>query len=475
MSPFLNLPNELLSRVSHFVRPADLLAFALTSKLIYNLAQAALDRHRELSKRYSLLSIGSLESLSDTIDARNVDDTHHALLLLGTILQDPDVAYHTRDMLIGDCGFDESENLYEQIQEEILGLRQSIVTNHSVQLQQLVDECPFVAHEWKEYLKKLLLQPGNEHGAVCLLLTLLPNLKHVHLEDWSYCSDTLRHIVGQIAEANRDAASLHHGKALSLLAECSMNHGDTEAGESVDGYGVFAMLPSIRTLRGTQIRGEQSDWPTELRPRSSTVTNIEFTYSAIDVETFHGLLEGIRCLKKFTYAYGGGNVGDAEYKPIGIIDALRKTASQSLELLDIEGLHETYDDYAEGDDKSVGSLIMFTVLKKIRLEDTIFQLPEELESPTTLPESEFYEDSDTPTMERVVDIFPPSVRGFTLIQLEETQESKRLFYGLADLKAEKLPNLKRLTFEHPDPLEDEELKVGLKEAGVGLWSWKKQL
>ena len=76
-----------------------------------------------------------------------------------------------------------------------------------------------------------------------------------------------------------------------------------------------------------------------------------------------------------------------------------------------------------------------------------------------------------PIYEWVVDIFPPSVRRFTLIQYEETEESKAIFYGLADLKAEKLPNLKRLKFEHPDPL-DEELKAALKSAGIGLWSWK---
>ena len=474
MSPFQLLPNELVSRVLHFVRPADLLAFALMNKFIYALAHDALNRHRELSKRYSLVLIGSLESLSDTVITLNVDDTHHALLLLDTILQDPDVAYHTRDLHIGDCGFDESDG-YDYVHADIPESRESVVLNRSFQLQQLVDNCPFVAPDWKQNLKELLLEPGNDHGAVCLLLTLLPNLKHVHLEDWSDCSDTLRHIVGRIAEANRATASPNHGKALSRLVECTMNHADTEMGESIVGYGVFAMLPSIRFLRGRQIYGDGSSWLTELRPKSSNVTEIEFTYSAIDVRSFQGLFESIHYLKKFTYSFGGGVIGDAEYMPIAIIDSLRKTASHSLELLDIEGISETFGNYTEGDDRSLGSLHMFIALRKVRLEDTLFLLPGGLVSPKTLPDGEFYEEaSDISSVERVIDILPPSVTGFTLIQLENTQESKKLFYGLADLKAEKLPNLERLTFEHPDPL-DEELKGALKTAGIGLWRWKNPL
>ena len=475
MSPFQHLPNELVSRVLHFVRPADLLAFALMNKFIYALAQDALNRHCELSKRYSLVLIGSLESQSDTVITSNVDDTHHALLLLDTILQDHDVAYHTRDLHIGDCGFDESDGLYENTHADIPESRESIVLNRSFQLQQLVDKSPFVAPEWKQNLKELLLEPGNDHGAVCLLLTLLPNLKHVHLEEWSHCSDTLRHIVGQIAEANRATASPNHGKALSRLVECTMSHGNTEIGEMIVGYGVFAMLPSIRILRGRQICGDDSCWPTELRPRSSNVTEIEFTHSAIGMESFQGLFESIHCLKKFTYSFGGGVVGDAEYRPIAIIDSLRKTASHSLELLDVEGISETFGNYTEGDDSSLGSLHIFMALKKARLEDTLFLVPGGLLSPKTLPDGEFYEEaSDVSSVERVVDILPPSVTEFTLNQLENTQESKKLFYGLADLKAEKLPDLKRLTFEHPDPL-DEELKGALKTAGVGLWRWKNPL
>lgn len=79
-----------------------------------------------------------------------------------------------------------------------------------------------------------------------------------------------------------------------------------------------------------------------------------------------------------------------------------------------------------------------------------------------------------PIYERVVNIFPPSVTRFTLIQFEETEESKEIFHSLADLKAQKLPNLRKLKFEHPDPL-NEELQVALKSAGICLWSWKDPL
>ena len=392
MSSFLHLPNELVSRVSHLVRAADLLQFASTSKLVFALTQDALNRQRELSKRYALLKIGSLESPSNAIDGLKGDDTHHALLLLGTILQDPDVAYHTKGMHIGDRGSDDAENPYENTGQDIFESRQSVVTNHSAQLQQLVDRCPFVSPDLKENLKRILRRPGNDHGAVCLLLTLLPNLKLVHLENWYRCSDIFRHIVGQIAEANQDPASPNHGKALSRLVECSMNHEDVEMGVLFDDYDVFAMLPSLRTLRGKQISGyHHLCWSTKLRPCSSNITEIDFTHSAINMKNFRGLLEAIQCLKKFTYHFPGPVVGDAYYTPFAILDVLRKTASQTLELLDMEGISKSSEEenliFREGESRSIGSLHMFAALKKIRLEDTLFQLPKESEDMKESPEA----------------------------------------------------------------------------------------
>ncbi|KAG7006568.1 hypothetical protein G7Y79_00014g037430 [Physcia stellaris] len=392
MSSLLTLPNELVSRVSHFVRAADLLQFALTSKLVFALTQDALNRHRELSKRYALLEVGSFGSPSNAIDGLKGDDTHHALLLLATILQDPDVAYHTKGMHIGDCGSDDSEDPYENTRQDILESRQSVVADHSAQLQQLVDKCPFVSPDSKESLKDLLLQPGSDHGAVCLLLTLLPNLKLVHLENWYRCSDTFRHIVGQIAEANQDPASPNHGKALSRLVECSMSHEDGEMGVLFDDYDIFAMLPSLRTLRGRQISGyHHLCWSTELRPCSSNITEIDFTQSAIGAQNFRGLLEATHCLKRFTYHFPGPVVGDAYYTPFTIIDVLRKTAAQTLELLDMAGIPKSSEEenliFEEGDSRSIGSLHMFRALKKIRLEDTLFQLPKESEDMKESPEA----------------------------------------------------------------------------------------
>ena len=460
MSTFQDLPNELVSRICHFVRAPDLLAFALGNKVIHTLAQDALKRHRELSKRYSLLEIGRLEC-PETTNAADADDTHEALKLLGTILHDPCVAYHPKSMRVGYCGHEESDPLSDlEPEDDDFGPRRSVLASHAAQLKQMVDECPFVVPNLKGKLKELLLQPENEHGAVSLLLTLLPNLKHVFLEDWSHCADTLRHVVGQIADANRDPSSPDHGKALTRLVECSMNHGDTEMGEWIDGFGVFAMLPSIRTLRGTQICGENADWPTGLRPRSSTVTEINFTISAIDAKSFRGLLEGICGLKKFTYSHGGALVGNAVYTPVAIIDLLRKHASQSLDLLDIDT--DSPEEGEDREDRSIGSLHMFTVLKKIRLEENLFQLPEEpadfdKESPKALPGGEIHEEESVPSsthetqIERLVDILPPSVIWFALVQLEDKEETRKRLEGLAEPKAEQLPKLKRLTFEYPDP------------------------
>lgn len=51
------------------------------------------------------------------------------------------------------------------------------------------------------------------------------------------------------------------------------------------------------------------------------------------------------------------------------------------------------------------------------------------------------------TMDRVVNVLPASVEKFTLKQLMEDEDMRNLFEHLAELKAEKLPALKTITYE----------------------------
>ena len=101
-----------------------------------------------------------------------------------------------------------------------------------------------------------LLNPDNETAAVSLLLTLLPNLTSITLQDWTFVKQTLCDIVQRVAEVNRDPSSPCLGQALAYPEDCKLEHLDTEMSEDMNTYASFAMLPSMRYLRGDKVDGE---------------------------------------------------------------------------------------------------------------------------------------------------------------------------------------------------------------------------
>lgn len=473
MATLLDVPNELILRIINLIHPSDLEAFAVSNKSIHALSEDALRRHRAFKKRYSLLRFGFLEDDVDVVQYERSNDSNHALLLLATILENPDVAYYPRRIQIGPCEDDEGNLEIEE--NDILLERQSIIAKHSVQLQKMVDES-LVDDHLKGDMSDILSQSGNEGAAISLLMTLLPSLHYVNLWSWSMSpeKDRFHRIVRTISDANRGPTSRHHGKCLSLVREFRMDHLDTVNGEKIEDYVPLAMLPSMRCLRGHMICGEEFDWPINFSPRSLTITELALEYSAISAGSFEKLLEGIATLKKFTYDHGGAVIGSAKYQPVAIIDALCKHACHSLECLDMEA--QTYE--PEDDDEELpNSLRLFTKLRSIRLADTLFQDSEDLIRVDMLPEGQFHKRTKTNTSyttARLVDMLPASIKGFTLVQQMDVESTMNLLNGMAEKKAVKLPNLKRLTFQWPDPLE-EDMRKSLQAAGIKLWSWKTPL
>lgn len=474
MSTILDIPNELTLRIISMIHPSDLEAFAIINKSVHALAKDALRRHLAFKKRYSYLRFGFLEDEYGIVQAQRSNDSNHALLLLASILENPDVAYYPRRIRIGCC--EDAIDILEDMEDDILLERQSVIAKHSVQLKGMVDECTFVYDDQKAEMTDSLRQPGNESAAIILLMTLLPSLHYVNLWSWSIspAKDKLFEIVRQIADANRDPASCNYRKCLSQLWEFRMDHLDTQFGEKFEDYVPLAMLPSMRCLRGNMICSEGLHWRFNLSPRSSTVTDLFLEYSAISANAFEKLFAGIATLKRFSYDHGGATVGFVNYEPVAIINALCKHASDSLEALDIEARHYEPD---EDDEGLLDCLRLFTRLKSIRLADNLFTGPEDLESVETPVEGELDERTKTNTSyttARLVDLLPASVKGLTLIQLMDDEDMRDLLDGMAEQKAAKLPSLKRLTFECEDPLE-KDMRTSLQAAGIKLWSWKTRI
>ncbi|KAL9595988.1 MAG: hypothetical protein Q9219_006111 [cf. Caloplaca sp. 3 TL-2023] len=373
-------------------------------------------------------------------------------------------------MSIHECGEEDEdyEELQDEIHEPIMSERQRVTSLNSVSLESMVQQSNLIPTELKAGMVASILNPSNEDAALCMLLTLLPNLKSLEIDDL-LADRRLLSIVHKVALAtqNHQVNQSYSGTALSHLREIYLLRDCNPYGEEIAHFGVFAMLPSMRLLRGFNIYGDTFEWPDKFVAQSSTVTKINMAYSAVSANAFDGLLKGIAALKIFVYEYACPGELGALYEPVGIIHALRSHAAHSLEVLDVKGQLDSPEDW-EG--KILGSLQGFARLRSISLEDTIFQTHRVSPDEPTISSTRL-EVGELCAMEPLINVLPASVTDFTLLQDMNEPRIDELFEDFAGLKAEKLSKLNRLTFHCINPLEDD-TKDALKAAGIQLYSWK---
>ena len=464
----------------------DLPSLSLTNKLLHALSDKDCKRHLTL-KKYSTLSFGNYYTsgfVHQSPKAKSREDTKDGLLFLGSLIKDSGISEYPQRMCVGNCTDSDDPSFWLNVEDRVTSpyqdKRQSIITELSAQLKTAVEKCDFIPEENKEQASIGILNPKYEGLAVSLVVTMLPQLRSIVTQDWSYgaASGRLCASIVRIAEANLDPKSPNHNKALSQLQEFSMTYTDTEGGENIAKYTPFAMLPSMCILRGTQIAGEGSyEWPLSFQPGSSNVTEIDITSSAVDARAFESLLSGISALRRFTYHHYGATVGFAPYSATGYVNSLRRHHTSSLQLLDIsvEDIDQLMEE--EEEHQRVGPLQMFTSLEEVRLQYTAFQIsgPDDGLNGEALEGGGFYseegeEEEVTESMHRLVDFLPASIKSLTIINHTATKEVQDLFRGTVEEVSEKLPVFKAVTFEGDDPLDDA-MKETLTHAGLTLKRW----
>ena len=150
------------------------------------------------------------------------------------------------------------------------------------------------------------------------------------------------------------------------------------------------------------------------------------------------------------------------HDPAGIVEALRKHAAFTLQSLDLEG-HQI-PVFCVG--QFLGSLRMFTSLKALRTEDLAFELLRSDGTPEVREDGEDPKAEDEgPTMERLVDLLPPSIEHLTLIQMMGDANMEELLRDMAVSKTERVPRLQRIRFESSDSITPE-MRAALKESGL---------
>ena len=209
----------------------------------------------------------------------------------------------------------------------------------------------------------------------------------------------------KIAKASANTKNTSQAVALTKIREFFMDYPGPNQGRNIHGHTAFALMPSMRVLSGNSIVGEAGfDWPLDMNPGGTNITEINFSHSAIDSDTFESLLSRISAPR--------------------YIRSLEKHAASSLESLDTSS--QADDRWIldnDGEQPSMRSFAEFTTLEIIRLEDKAFKNPEEGDQAwiwETLPEEPHQEDGKAanpgPPRGRLADTPPSTVKYLNLLR-----------------------------------------------------------
>lgn len=326
-----DLPDELVLRLSEHLPPDDIKAFSCTAK-----------RMRALSSRRLYKAV----ILSDGVEG-GID---HPIKLLYDIWKNPPIATCIRyiTFVCGDrYNFDAS-----RIDDET---RDIIRYLHGAE-DFLRSSLYFYNHERER--RKCLdgILAGREAAAFALLLVLLPNLERLRFSSPCWDKELLSSMFRFSAPPDPGSTRL------SKLSTVESYHSDTEGEVPIDDLLLFALAPSIRTLRGTVISGDTSSissipgWQTAV----SRLECLKLSAGAIEPEAVKALLLPMRSLRELRYCH---NCYSPEGEPFEIntwVDSLTESVSNTLEVLSLTN--------PEGATTTVKSFKAFSV----RIETDIF-------------------------------------------------------------------------------------------------------
>lgn len=470
MLNILDLSNEIVYRIIEDVPVFDVPALAFSNKSFYALTQSPLKQYLALKKRYSVLEFGDVGGGDQH---HRLKDTGNAILFLGTVIAKPEIALYPTAMHVRQCDYRGSR------EEEHFIITDHTIARHKSKLRSMIKACDFLS--WGNgNLYKDICYDRDETSAAGLLLTLLPNLTSVNVKARKGTSnfDWITPIVHGIQDANRfHPRPRHRNRALCRLRNVACI--DSEQ------FRHFALLPSICSVQTAMHISTFQWWPSSLTHQYANVTEIDIHQGSVSPAALEGILFGVQVLRKFKYSYCQGwdiiTRHPILYTPGGIIAVLAKYAAKSLRSLAIESNYHPRNEQLPPM-QGVGSLRMFTSLEFVRMEDLAFAQTEKAARIEIRAGGSCF--AQLPTYERLVDLLPASLEKVCLVQKTQGYDraTRELLRGMAEEKAEKLPALKHIDFEHARNPLGPSMQAALQEAGVSLkfwgiqelWAWSKE-
>ena len=145
----LDLSNELIAHILHFVQFSTFESLALSNTHVHGILKSALQQHLTAKRRFTVPIFGNYEDFETRLIPR---EKGRALLLLGTILEDGGFCRYPRIMRIGDCGgetSDEDGDLDEDEQGYNDALRKSVIAHLAPEFKRPVHDSSLIPDDKK--------------------------------------------------------------------------------------------------------------------------------------------------------------------------------------------------------------------------------------------------------------------------------------------------------------------------------------
>ena len=456
MDNLLNLPNEVLLIIVNDVHRDDIENFALSCKIVFELSQNALAKHRSRKKH-----------AKTTLQAHPHDDIYslaclnvHPFQFLRQLPDDEELApyitsvhVHTRrpywdrdineDDEDGDNRHKDSDddcNHWQRQFERITEPYLHKVCNTLRDVSNRMDE----DHSMEHILRILFGDPGSTIG---LILCLLPNLTKFPIHGFSYRESTLANILRQVlGSTTKSARSSGVLSKLSVL-EVSQRATGVPYMENFELYETLSRLPSLQSFKGTELTyiGPQDNiFPTDadqacpLESIDLVECDIEWSHAA----ALFGKTKRLKSLRQYRYV---AEDFDYDYDTKPMITWLKCHALETLESL-IVNFGPAIVEEGDVDLRTVLSLREFKVLKSLEVPAAMLLIDPSLRSnfkssgskrslPLLLPLS----------LERLM--VAPSIPNRYRCLPNYEQLLGEMFYDLAEAKKCALPNLKEIEFQ----------------------------
>ncbi|KAI4247840.1 MAG: hypothetical protein L6R42_009520 [Xanthoria sp. 1 TBL-2021] len=450
----LGLPQEIILQIiEHEVQKEDLENLVLCSKAIFALARTALTKHQEMKWKYSTFIVGDVR-LYKPGESRDVPREVHPVVALIKLLANHAVAEYCKVLKIGGVGengqatgvFPEStlngvDGTIELAEALTSDLEALVVT-------ELYSQFAFVPQ-----CTTLQLEGFNVLAWVVPFISLqnIEVLELVNGADWFL-------ILFPIFPAMRKTH--HRLKEVRLFGDHREDYADMEL------LCQFAKMSSVRNICGHHVcevvvNGDEDFWSDATCP---SIEEIHLELSGIGAGMFEDLLSYAKVLRVFFYEQGDNLPNN--YGRRRTLEALRKYGSESLESLTFVDPRSMFVE-ADNDKPDRASLREFKVLKHVAIDCFFFvgedkddyEIVEELELGSN---SEERPGNDQP---RLVDILPRSLQ--TLELYRPRDDFRRMFDGFAELREERLPNLKSITL-HKGVSVHHIIRRDLKKLGIKL-------